>query len=109
MAVTGNASFALARGVADDSRTRTWFATDLRLGAMVGKSLLDNRLVLHAATRVFGGPVSWRRANEDVVGGDRYHITAGAGATWHAGALSLSMEVMPLGEQSYVAGAIWNL
>jgi hypothetical protein len=110
VAVTGNASVALARAVADDSTTRSWTAVDVRLGAIVGKSFFDGALVLHVAARAFGGPVSWRRANEDVTGGDRYHVTAGAGVSWHASKrLSLSFEAMPLGEQSYAGGATWNL
>lgn len=110
VALTGNASAALARAVADDSTTRSWIAVDFRFGAMVGKSLIDNTLVVHVAARVFGGPVRWRRANEDVTGGDRYHVTAGAGLSWHVSQqLSLSVEAMPLGEQTYAGGASWNL
>jgi len=110
VAVTGNASVALVRAIADDSETHSWLAVDLRLGGMVGKSFYDGALMLHTAVRVFGGPVSWRRANEDVTGGDRYHVTAGAGISIHpTQRLSLSIEAMPLGEQSYAAGATWNL
>lgn len=110
VAVTGNASAALARAIADDSETRSWIAVDFRIGAMAGKSLIDNTLVVHVAARAFGGPVLWRRANEDVTGGDRYHVTAGAGLSWHVNQkLSLSIEAMPLGEQSYAGGASWNL
>jgi hypothetical protein len=110
VALTGNASAALARGVADDSTTRSWIAVDFRVGAMVGKSLIDNALVLHLAARAFGGPVFWRRANEDLTGGDRYHVTFGGGVSWHVSQkLSLSIEAMPLGEQSYAGGVSWNL
>jgi hypothetical protein len=110
VAVTGNASVALVRAIADDSTTRSWLAVDARFGGIVGKSFFEGKLMLHAAARVFGGPVSWRRANEDVTGGDRYHVTAGAGLSLHASQrLSLSIEAMPLGEQSYAAGATWNL
>ena len=110
VAVTGNASAALARAVADDSTTRSWIAVDFRFGAMAGKSFFEGALVLHAAARAFGGPVMWRRANEDVTGGDRYHVTAGAGLTWHLNQRwTLSVEAMPLGEQTYAGGVSWNL
>jgi hypothetical protein len=110
VALTGNGSVALVRAVADDDETRSWLAVDVRVGAMVGKSFFEGQLMLHAAVRGFGGPVSWRRGGEDVTGGDRYHVTAGAGVSLHASQrLSVSIEAMPLGEQSYAAGVTWNL
>lgn len=110
VALTGIISAAFARATADDGRTRSWTALDVRASAMVGKSLQDNRFIVYAAGRAFGGPVFWRRTGKDVVGGDRYHVTFGAGATWNLSPrLSLSLEVMPLGEQSFSGGATVNL
>lgn len=110
VAVTGNASVALVRAVADDSETRSWLAVDFRFGGMVGKSFYEGKLMVHAAARGFGGPVSWRRANEDVTGGDKYHVTAGAGLSLQpTQQLTISVEAMPLGEQTYAAGVTWSL
>jgi hypothetical protein len=110
VALTGNGSFAFIRAPADDGMTRTWTAVDFRVGAMVGKSLLEQQLVLYGALRAFAGPVSWRRGGEAVTGGDRYHVTLGAGASWRATQrLTFSIEGMPLGERSFAAGATWNL
>lgn len=110
LAVSGIASVALARAVADDGLTRSWTGLDLRLGAMLGKSFFENRLVGYVATRAFAGPVFWRRANEDVTGGDRYHVTAGLGLAWTVSPrLTLSTEAMPLGEQAYSVGLTVNL
>lgn len=110
VAVSGIASMALARAIADDGLTRSWTGLDLRLGAMVGKSFLDSRVITYVASRVFAGPVFWRRANEDVTGGDRYHITAGLGLSWTVSPrFTLSAEAMPLGEQAYSGGLTVNL
>jgi hypothetical protein len=110
VALTGNGSFAFIRAPADDGMTRSWTAVDFRVGAMVGKSLLDQQLVIYGAFRAFGGPVSWRHGGQDVTGGDRYHVTVGAGASWRATQrLTVSAEGMPLGERSFAAGATWSL
>ena len=53
-------------------------AFDLRGGVTVGKTFAE-RWVPYASVRAFAGPVMWHRAGEDVTGGDRYHVTAGAG------------------------------
>lgn len=110
VALSGTASVALARAIADDGLTRSWTGLDLRLGAMVGKSFFDGRLVGYAAARGFAGPVFWRRSNEDVTGGDRYHVTAGLGLAWTISPrLTLSAEAMPLGERAYSGGLTINL
>ena len=93
------------RAIADDDSHRTLSAWDVRAGAMVGKTFAG-RVVPYAAVRVFGGPVFWRLAGKGVVGGDRYHVTAGLGLVLRLPArLSVSLEGMPLGERS-AAGAI---
>ena len=96
---------ALIRGTADDNVKAWWSAWDLRGGAMIGKTIAKH-FVPYAAARVFGGPVFWRRGGASVVGGDRRHVTVGAGITVRLPArLDLTVEVMPLGEQS-AAGAL---
>lgn len=96
VSVSASLGTALIRAEADDGRTHTWSAWDGRGGGMIGKTLFDV-IVPYAAVRVFGGPVFWRGE----VGGDRYHVTAGAGLIVRLPArLSLSIEGMPLGEKS---------
>ncbi|MCE9572326.1 MAG: hypothetical protein K8W52_04155 [Deltaproteobacteria bacterium] len=104
VALTGSLSTGLTRGTADDGTARWWSANDLRGGAMLGKTL-GTRWVPYATARVFGGPVFWRRGGERVYGGDHYHFSVGAGLTVRLpGQLDLSIEAMPLGEQSAALG-----
>jgi hypothetical protein len=59
---------------------------------------------VYAAARVFGGPVWWYRNGGGVVGTDQWHFTIGAGTTIRLPhRLDLSLEAMPLGEQSAAA------
>jgi len=103
--VTATLGGAWARATADDGMQRSWTAFDLRGGAMVGKTLAG-RWVPYVAARAFGGPVFWRRGGAGVVGGDRYHVTAGAGLTVRLPrGVDATLELMPLGEQSAAAGA----
>ena len=102
-----SASFgtALIRGTADDGSARSWSAWDLRGGAIVGKTLAGH-WVPYVAARAFGGPVFWHRGGSSVTGSDRYHVTAGLGLIVRLPAhVDLTVEVMPLGEQSATAGA----
>jgi hypothetical protein len=95
---------ALARGTTDDGVKAWWSAWDLRGGVMVGKTFAGH-VVPYAAARVFGGPVFWRRGGQGVIGGDRRHVTVGAGLTVRLPArMDLSVEAMPLGEQSLSGG-----
>lgn len=88
----------------DDGARHPWRAIDLRLGAMVGKTL-GQRWVPYASARAFGGPVFWRRGGDDVIGGDRYHVSVGAGLIVRLPAqLDLALEAMPLGEQTATVG-----
>jgi hypothetical protein len=105
--ITGSLGVALAQATADDARTHSWLAFDLRGGATVGKTF--GPVVPYAALRVFGGPVFWQRNGAGVVGGDRYHVTVGAGLTVRAGQVDLTVEAMPLGEQSVALGASVHL
>ena len=108
VAVTASLGTALARATADDGRSHTWSAWDLRGGVMVGKTLAGH-VVPYLAARVFGGPVFWYRASASVTGSDRYHVTAGAGLTLRLPArLELTAEAMPLGEQSASGAVTWR-
>jgi hypothetical protein len=105
VALSASLGTALASAVSDDGSTRLWSAWDLRGGVIAGKTFAK-RVVPYAAARVFGGPVFWRRGGEGVTGGDRWHVTAGAGLTLRLPArLDATVEVMPLGEQS-ATGAV---
>lgn len=109
--VSLSASFgaSIARATADDGARHTWWAFDLRGGALVGKTLATH-FVPYAAARVFGGPVSWTLRGADVTGTDRYHFTVGAGLTMRLPRqIDLSVEVMPVGEQSFTAGVTAHL
>jgi hypothetical protein len=78
---------------------------DLRLGVLVGKTFFD-KLSVYAAGRLFGGPVWWKLAGEDVAGGDAHHFALGAGAILRLPEhLDLFAEGMGLGEQSVSLGA----
>ncbi|MBX7099878.1 MAG: hypothetical protein K1X89_19335, partial [Myxococcaceae bacterium] len=70
-----------------------------RVSVLAGYTLFE-RLTLYAAGRVFGGPAFFRAAS----GGDASHYQVGGGALVRLpGAVDLSVEVMPLGEQRLVA------
>lgn len=108
VALTASLGTSLVRATADDGSTRTWSAWDLRGGAMVGKTFAGH-VVPYVAARVFGGPVFWHRAGASVTGSDRYHVTAGAGLTLRLPArLDVSLEAMPLGEQSASGAVTWR-
>jgi len=93
----------LVHATADDGSIATWSAWDVRAGGMLGKTFADV-LVPYVAARVFGGPVFWAHMGAGVVGGDRYHVTAGAGLTVRLPErLSLTVEGLPLGERSATA------
>ncbi len=89
----------------DNGISEDWTAADARLGIMVGKTFAE-RFVPFVAARVFGGPVNWRLAGQDVIGSDIHHYTVGAGASYRIpGKLSIFAEALPLGEQSLNVGA----
>lgn len=77
----------------------TFIATDLRVGAVVGKTL--GRFSPFLATRVFGGPVFWRYNGRDIIGTDIYKFQVGGGLSVMAGnGLSVMANVSVLGEQA---------
>ncbi len=95
---------ALIRGTADDGTAHLWSAWDLRGGAIAGKTF-GKVFVPYVAARAFGGPVYWTRGGASTTGTDRYHVTAGLGLILRLPArLDLTVEAMPLGEQSATAG-----
>jgi len=103
LVLTATASASSVRATADDGRIRTWTAGDARLGALAGKTF--GTFVPYVAVRAFGGPVDWRLAGANALGTDRYHYSAGAGLTVRLdGGADLTVEAMPLGERSAVAG-----
>lgn len=109
VALTGTFGAAFARALADDGMTRSWTALDARGGVTVGKTFAE-RWVPYVAARAFGGPVFWHRAGGDVTGGDRYHVTAGAGLIVRLPrSLDVTLEGMPLGEQSAALGVTLHL
>jgi hypothetical protein len=99
-------SLALSRAsaVSDDGEDHSLTASDVRIGATLGKTF--GVFTPYAAVRVFGGPVMWNLAGDDATGSDAHHYTVGAGLSVRPGKrLDLSLEAMPLGEQSATASA----
>ena len=109
VALTGSLGGSYVRALGDDAMSHSWLAFDARGGVTIGKTFAD-RWVPYVTTRVFAGPVSWRLAGEDVTGGDRYHVTAGAGLIVRLPAsLDVTLEGMPLGEKSAALGVTLHL
>lgn len=103
--ITTSLGVAAVRANDDAGRMRSWWAFDVRGGVMTGKTFAE-RWVPYITARAFGGPVIWRLAGERVVGFDRYHVTLGAGLVVRLPRdFNVTIEAMPLGEQSVAAGA----
>jgi hypothetical protein len=101
--VSATLGTALIRGTADDGSRRSWSAWDARGGVIVGKTF--GRFVPYLAARAFGGPVYWHRGGDEITGTDRYHVTAGAGVILRLPKrIDVTLEIMPLGEQSATGG-----
>jgi hypothetical protein len=109
VAMTASLGAAFVRALADDGMQHSWSAFDARGGVTVGKTLA-RRWVPYASARGFGGPVFWHHAGADVTGGDRYHVTVGAGLIVRLPrTVDVTVEVMPLGERSAAAGVTLHL
>jgi len=95
-----------ARAKLFDGRRPRWTAFDLRISGMVGKSIGEH-FVPYAAVRLFGGPVMWKIAGEEVTGGDVHKYTLGGGLTARipSAGFDLFVEGMPIGEQTLSGGA----
>jgi hypothetical protein len=77
---------------------------DTRLSAVAGKTV-GGVFSPYATARVFGGPVSWHRGGEDVVGGDLYHYGIGAGGSFTiAGVVDIVGETTLIGEKTFSLG-----
>ncbi|MBK7583583.1 MAG: hypothetical protein IPI67_25745 [Myxococcales bacterium] len=87
---------------AESGEDQALSASDLRLGLDVGVTLFG-RLRPFALARGFGGPVTFRRAGEDRIGGDRYHYSLGFGVSTEAvSGLDLRFESALFGERALV-------
>ena len=90
--------------VSDDGEAYGLTALDARLGVMAGKTF--GPATLYAAGRLFGGPVTWTLAGDEVTGGDAHHYTVGAGGVLRfARRVQLAIEGMALGERSATVSA----
>jgi hypothetical protein len=108
--LTSNLSFSAASTHSTASGTSgagpevSYEAFDLRVGALVGTTILEV-LSPYAVGRAFGGPVYWRYQGADVRGTDAHHFQVGGGVNLLvARRLSFFAEGIPLGERSVAAG-----
>lgn len=62
-----------------DDRRRSMTSLDLRAALVVGRTFLEV-WTPYVAARVFGGPVFWSFAGQDVSGGSRDHYQLGVGS-----------------------------
>jgi hypothetical protein len=109
VATTATLGSSFARAPSDDAMTHSWWAFDARGGVTIGKTFAG-RWVPYASARGFGGPVFWHRGADRVTGNDRYHVTAGAGLIVRLPrSVDLTLEAMPLGEQSAALGVTLHL
>ncbi len=87
----------------DSDFKTSYSAADARLGARAGWNLQGN-LFPYAAVRLFGGPVNWELAGEDVGGTDIHHYQLALGAAAQVGPMGVHVEWAGLGEQALSAG-----
>ncbi|TKD07592.1 hypothetical protein [Polyangium fumosum] len=96
---------AQTREARPDAPVVPYYAGDLRLSAVAGKTFYDV-LSPYALARVFGGPIFWQVDGVDRQGTDRYKFQLGLGlvASLPIG-LDVFAEIVPLGERSVTSGA----
>ncbi len=80
-----------------------YFAADARFGGRAGWNVNDNTFP-YVAARIFGGPVSWELAGEDVKGTDIHHYQVALGVAVQLGPVAIYSEWAGLGEQALSAG-----
>jgi hypothetical protein len=110
--VTGTASLSAAVAStrpAGGGEREGFIAIDGRLGAIAGRTFAE-RWSPYLLARVFGGPVLWTVAGEDVTGGDDKHVQLGAGLSvtlpWR---LTAAIDVAAVGEQALSLGLTWQI
>jgi hypothetical protein len=80
-----------------------YFASDVRLGARAGWTLI-RFIYPYLAARVFGGPVHWKLDDNSVTGSDIHHYQLATGVAAQLGRLVAFAEWAGLGEQNLSAG-----
>ena len=110
--VNGSATFALARSHTQETGTADsdpLLATDLRFGVTAGRTFAE-LVSPYLMARVFGGPVMWTIAGEDVTGSDTSHVQLGGGLNLSlTTAFSVVVDASVLGERSVAVGISMQL
>ncbi len=83
--------------------TTNYFSSDLRVGGRASWIIKD-RVFPYLTVRVFGGPVSWKLAGEDVVGTDIHHYQIALGTAVQFGKTGTFVEYAGLGENALSVG-----
>ncbi|MBP8809635.1 MAG: hypothetical protein KBG48_24915 [Kofleriaceae bacterium] len=109
--ITGSAALAASRVTTTEAMagapTVPLWATDLRLGATVGRPL--GPVSPYLLARGFGGPVLWELDGEDLTGTDTSKFQLGVGATIAIGAAAVAIDVAAVGERAASIGATFRL
>ncbi len=102
--LTGTFSVSHAATRSPSSRD-SYTAFDLRIGAIVGKTI-EGVFTPYVAARVFGGPVLWKIDGASVTGTDLYKYQLGGGVSFalFERRLDLFAEAIGLGERGVAAG-----
>lgn len=102
--LTATLGYANAKTQESFSPSVGYNAFDLRMGALVGKSIADV-ITVYGAARLFGGPIFWKLAGDTVTGTDVYKYQLGAGASLVLGKrVDVFVEGIALGERMISAG-----
>lgn len=92
-------------GPGPNPESATYAALDLRVGGTVGW-VLSRSFAPYTYARVFGGPIAWRLAGQDLIGTDKYKYQVGAGLSVSVlKRLDFFAEGTALGERGISAGA----
>jgi hypothetical protein len=87
-----------------DAGRTSLVAQDNRISAVAGRTV-GGVFSPYAAVRVFGGPVWWRRGDQDVTGGDVHHYGIGAGGSFTvSGIVDIVGEATLIGEKTFSLG-----